>query len=78
MVWLLLFAINFVRWYLSANGTAVVTFTFHQSMYMFMENVGNGTVCVEKNGTSGQDITITVSGGMSELFSKLFILFKYL
>jgi hypothetical protein len=41
----------------------VVTFRFRQPMYMFMEDVGTGTVCVDKIGDSDRTITVTVSGG---------------
>ena len=42
---------------------SVVTFTFRQPMFMFMENVGNGTVCVDRNGATDQTITVVVNGG---------------
>ena len=41
----------------------VVMFRFRQPMYMFMENVGTGMVCVDKVGESDQTITVTVTGG---------------
>ena len=40
-----------------------MTFRFRQPMYMFMENVGTGTVCVDKIGETDQTITVTVTGG---------------
>ena len=42
----------------------VVTFTFRQPMYMFMEDMGNGTVCVDKIGETDQTITVIVNGGI--------------
>ena len=40
-----------------------MTFRFRQPMYMFMEDVGTGTVCVDKIGESDRTITVTVTGG---------------
>ena len=42
----------------------VVTFTFRQPVYMFMEDVGTGRVCVDKIGNIDQTITVIVNGGM--------------
>ena len=55
---------NFEKYDLSSNGSTVVTFTFSQPVYMFLENVGTGSVCVDKTGNTDQEITITVIGGM--------------
>ena len=65
-VWLW-FATNYARYYLSSNGTTVVTFTFRQPVYMFLDNAGMGKVCVDKIGDTDQDITVSVEGGMSQL-----------
>ena len=41
----------------------VVIFNFRQPVYMFMENVGTGSVCVEKIGETDQAITMIINGG---------------
>ena len=42
--------------------TAIV-FSFHASAYSFMENIGTGTVYVDKiNGSTDLNITLMVSG----------------
>ena len=42
----------------------VVTFTFRQPVYMYMEDVGTGRVCVDKIGDTDQTITVIVNGGV--------------
>ena len=40
------------------------TFSFHDGVYSFMENIGTGTVYVDKiNGSTDLNITLMVSGG---------------
>ena len=40
-----------------------LTFSFRASAYSFMENIGTGTVYVDKiNGSTGVDITLRVFG----------------
>ena len=38
-------------------------FTFRQQMYMFMENVGMGEVCIDKVNPTVETIRIMISGG---------------
>ena len=40
-----------------------MTFIFHQPLYLFMENIGTGRVCVDKIGETDQTITMIVNGG---------------
>ena len=41
-----------------------MTVTFHQPIYTFMENIGTGTVCVDRIGDTDQTITVVVNGGL--------------
>ena len=41
-----------------------MTFTFRQPVYMFMEDVGTGRVCVDKIGDTDQTGTVIVNGGV--------------
>ena len=43
---------------------SVVTFTFRQPIYTFMENIGTGTVCIDRIGDTDQTITVVVNGGL--------------
>ena len=41
-----------------------VTFSFVEAIYMYLERVGVGTVCVQKMGATDQTITIMINGGV--------------
>lgn len=45
----------------------VVNVSFRQPIYMFSENAGNGTVCVDKIGDTTQNISVMVSGRKSTI-----------
>ena len=47
---------------------AAVVFVFAEPMYLFVENVGTGQVCVEKIGNTTQTLRVMISGGWSTLF----------
>ena len=42
---------------------AAVLFTFRQPLYMFLESVGMGEVCIDKVNPATQTIRIMISGG---------------
>ena len=52
-----------------SSGTVVVTdvmFTFRQQMYVFMENVGMGTVCIDKVNSTSETLQIMISGDLQQ------------
>lgn len=44
------------------NLIAVITFTFRQKVYTFSEGSNDATVCVDKNGTSAQEVSVIMTG----------------
>ena len=43
--------------------SVAVFFTFRQPLYMFLEGVGSGTVCIDKVNPTVETIRIMISGG---------------
>ena len=46
--------------------TTVLLFTFECLIYIFSEDSGNGTVCVNKTGDTTQTVNIMIQGGKPE------------
>ena len=44
------------------HAHVVVTFGFHQRQYMFLEDVGDVEVCVDRNGSTALTVNVTVTG----------------
>ena len=54
------------------SNHVVVTFGFRQQQYMFVEDVGNAVVCVDRNGSTAVTVNATVTGSKcSHLFNTI-------
>lgn len=58
------------------NLIAVITFTFRQKVYTFSEGSNDATVCVDKNGTSAQEVSVIMTGSKRYKVNDVAVLYR--